>query len=176
MGNLKHTDNIILDGGLNITGGTITIDNVSIIEEINKSYVNYWEFSGSAVTNIAVDHTWYKLNTSGTTSPFVNGEFNHSNNKVTYTGTTPSICQIEGIISISSGNNNEIHVAFFKNDSLYPCSEQSSVTNGTGKSNAIPFHCVLEFNTNDYVEVYIKNESSATNITLDNVNVIIKEL
>lgn len=140
-----------------------------------KQYINYWEFSGNAVTNIAVIDTYYKLNTSGTTSPFVNGDFNHSNNKVTYTGTTPAICQLEGIISISATNGDEVNVAFFKNGSLYPCSEQTSVMNSGGKSNAVPFHCVLEFNTNDYVEVYVKNDH-AHNITLDNVNVIIKEL
>jgi len=144
--------------------------------DTSKQYVNYWEFSGAAQTNIISSATWYKLNTSGTTSPFLNGDFVHTNNKVTYTGSTSIICQIEGIISVSSGNNDEIHAAFFKNGSLFPCSEQETVTSSGGKSSALPFHCVAQFNTNDYVEVYVKNETSTTNIDLTHVNVIVKEL
>lgn len=139
-------------------------------------YINYFEFSGNAITTITTIDTWEKLNTNGTTSLFSRGDLVHTNNRVTYTGTTAKVFQIEGIISISSGNNNQIYGSFFRNGSLYPCSTQTTLTSSGGRSNALPFHCVIELETNDYVEVFVKNETSTTNITLDNVNVIVKEL
>ena len=139
-------------------------------------YINYFEFAGSPVTTVVSSGTWYKLNTTGTTSLFSRGELVHTNNKVTYTGTTAKVFEIEGIIAISSGNNQEIHASFFKNNSLYPCSEQSTITSSGGKSTAFPFHCVVELQTNEYVEVFVKNQTSTDNITLNNVNVIVKEL
>jgi len=141
----------------------------------NKSFINYFEFSGNAVTTIVASDTWYKLATSGTTSLFSRNDLVHTNNRVTNTGDT-KVFKIEGIISISAGNNQEIHAAFFKNDNLYPCSEQSILLSGTGKSSALPFHCLVELEQNDYIEVWVKNATGTTNITLSNVNVIITEM
>jgi hypothetical protein len=137
-------------------------------------YINYFEFSGSAVTNIASSNTWYKLNTNSTTSLFSRGDLVHTNNRVTNTGST-EVFKIEGIISVSSGNNNEIHAAFFKNNSLYPCSEQSAILTSGGKSSALPFHCVVELQNNDFIEVWVKNQNATTNITLSNINVIVTQ-
>lgn len=146
------------------------------VDNQKPQFINYFEFTGNPVTTIVSPVTWYKLNTNSTTSLFSRGDLVHTNNRVTYTGTTSKVFQIEGIVSVTAGNNQQVHVAFFKNNSLYPCSEQSTVTASGGKSTAVPFHCVIELQTNDYIEVFVKNETAATNITLSNVNVIVKEL
>lgn len=146
-----------------------------------KAYINYFDFSNNLVTIIDTAGVWEKLNTS-TTSLFSEGLFAHQNNRVTYGAgfiggqVLPIVCQIEGIVSVSAGNNDEVHVAFFKNGQLYPCSEQSVVCSPGGKSSAVPFHCLVELEDQDFIEVYVKNQSSSNNITLDNVNVIVKEL
>jgi hypothetical protein len=100
----------------------------------------------------------------------------HSNNRLTWTGATTRVFRLEGVASVVSGSNNVIHVAFFKNGNLWPCSEQDSTVGTGGKSTAIPFHCLIELATNDFVEVYVKNASGTANITLDNVNVIAQQL
>jgi hypothetical protein len=146
------------------------------VDNQKPHYINYFEFTGNPITNIVSSATWYKLNTNSTTSLFSRGDLVHTNNRVTYTGTTSKVFQIEGIVSVSAGNNEQIHASFFKNNSLYPCSEQSTVTSSGGKSTALPFHCIVELQTNDYIEVFVKNQSNTTNITLDNVNVIVKEM
>lgn len=139
-----------------------------------KSFINYFEFDNSAVTNIT-QNVWVKLNTVNTTSLFSRGNLVHSNNRITRTG-EKKVFKVEGIISVSSGNNQEVHAAFFRNGVLYPCSEQSAVLSSGGKSSAIPFHCLIELDENDYIEVWVKNFSSSTNITLSNVNVIVTEM
>ena len=138
------------------------------------AYINYFDFSSNLVTDIVSVNTWVKLNTN-TTSLFSRDGLVHTNNRVTNTG-GQRVFKVEGIVSVSSGNNNEIHTAFFKNGVLHPCSEQSTVTNSGNKVNALPFHCLIELNTNDFIEVYVKNKLNTTDITLGNVNVIVTEI
>lgn len=47
---------------------------------------------------------------------------------------------------------------------------------GAGKGVALPFHCVIQLQQNDYIEVWTKNFEATTDITLTNLNVITKEL
>lgn len=162
--------NIEHKGDINVTDGDITIDGVSV----NKAYINYFDFSSGSITTISTSDTWVKLETT-TTSIFSRGSLVHANNRVTNTG-GKRVFKIEGIISVSAGNNNEIHAAFFKDGTIHPCSEQSIITNSSNRVSALPFHCVIELDTNEYVEVWVKNKLNATNITLDNVNVIVTEL
>jgi hypothetical protein len=138
------------------------------------AYINYFDFSSNLTTTISNLNTWVKLNTN-TTSLFSRDGLVHTNNRVTNTSST-KVFKIEGIVSVSSGNNNEVHAAFFKNGQLYPCSEQETVTASNGRSSAVPFHCVIELNTNDYIEVWVKNKNNSNNIILDNINVIVSEL
>jgi hypothetical protein len=35
---------------------------------------------------------------------------------------------------------------------------------------------LIELNTDDYIEVWVKNQANTTDITLDNINVIITEI
>jgi hypothetical protein len=86
------------------------------------------------------------------------------------------VFKVSGIVSVESGNNNQIHVAFFKNEELWPCSEQEVTTSGSGRASNIAFHCLVEIATNGFVEVWVKNASGTTGITLDNVNVIVEQL
>jgi hypothetical protein len=138
------------------------------------AYINYFDFDSASETNIINSNAWYKLNTN-TTSLFSRNGLVHTNNRVTNTSNT-KILKIEGIVSISAGNNQELHAAFFKNGQLYPCSEQSNNTGGGLKVVALPFHCVVELQKNEYIEVWVKNKTGTTNITLDNINVIVQEM
>jgi hypothetical protein len=147
----------------------------SVVNSLFTAYLNYFDFSSESVTNVVVADTWYKLNTD-TTEGFSRNGLVHTNNRVTYTGDSTKVFKIIGIASISSGNNNILHVAFFKNGAIHPCSEQTVTTSGSGKASNIAFQCLIELGTNDFIEVYTKNQSGTTNITLDNINVIVEQL
>jgi hypothetical protein len=139
-----------------------------------SAFINYFDYESQSITNIISSNTWYKLNTN-TNSLFSRNGLVHTNNRVTNTSNT-KIVKLEAIISISAGNNQQIHAAFFKNGSLYPCSEQSTITGTGNRTNAIPIHCVAELQKDDFIEVWVKNQNGTTNITLDNVNAIVIEL
>jgi hypothetical protein len=152
-------------------GGLLT----DMCDQFDTAYANYFDFDSASVTEIGTINTFVKLNTTTTTNYSLNGLL-HSNNRLTWTGATERVFRFEGIASVTSGNSNVIHVAFFKNGALWPCSEQENTTGVGGKATAIPFHCLIELTTNDFVEVYVKNATGTTSITLDNVNVIAQQL
>jgi len=163
-----------------LKGSRLTIqemdNNLKYLEDRSEkpAYINYFDFDSNSITDISVADEWYKLNTN-TTSLFSRNGLVHTNNRVTNTSGT-KVFQIEGIVSVSAGNNQEIHASFFKNGNLYPCSEQSTITGTGNRTNAIPFHCVVELQKDEFIEVWIKNKTGTTNIILDNVNVIVKEM
>jgi hypothetical protein len=141
--------------------------------DLNKpAYLNYFDFASGSVTLVELN-TWIKLNTV-TTEGFKRNGLVHTNNRVTNTGAS-KVFRLRGIVSAASGNNNEIHFAFFKNEEIVPCSEQDVVTSAAGRATAIPFECSTMLNTGDYVEVFVKNRTHNTSITIDNVNVEIIE-
>jgi hypothetical protein len=155
-------------------GTTVHSTSTEVAFLAKPAYINYFDFSSNSVTIVTIADTWYKLNTD-TTTLFSRNGLTHSNNRVTNTGST-RVFKIEGIVSVVAGNNQEIHAAFFRDGVLYPCSEQSTITGTGNRTNAIPFHCVIELQQSQYVEVWVKNQSGTNDITLKNVNVIITEL
>ncbi len=151
------------------------IDSVFIIKE--KAYINYFDFESNLETTITTADSWVLLNAT-TTSLFTNNGLVHTNNRITNTG-DKRVFYISGIIALQGGKDTELHAAFFRNGILYPCSEASTPTVTHGNAfftSTMPFHCVIELDTSDYIEVYVKNSINTDNITLKNVNVVVVEL
>jgi hypothetical protein len=162
--------------GVSLVGHTHTLNQITDYKE--KAYINYFDFDSNSVTIIIAEDVWYKLNTT-TTSVFSRNGLVHSNNRITNTNEISLIVQMEGIASLSANNNTEIHISFFKNDTLIPCAEQVVTTSARGNvffTSAVPFQCITELEPNDYLEVWVKNKNTTDNITLTNINVIVKEL
>jgi hypothetical protein len=137
-------------------------------------YANMFDFSSNTVTTIAASDTWYKLQCVST-SVYRKG-FAHTNNRLTKVGDGYNPIKLECNTSITSSNNKLIQAAFFKNGNIIPCSLGEVVTASGGKGSTIAFHCMTEMNDGDYVEIWIKNKTASSNITLDVFNVIVTEL
>jgi hypothetical protein len=144
-----------------------------------KGNANYFDFSSSSVTAFSGADTWTKLVTN-TNSLFADQGWVLGNNRLTWNSAEPIRIKMEGIASVSSSNGQEIHFAFFRSTNgnppqLYPCSEQSGLIPpaGANKSQAVPFHCVIELQPGDYIEAWVKNSTSGASVTLLNINVIV---
>jgi hypothetical protein len=148
------------------------------VDNQKPAYINYYDFTSGEITIIGSGLNWYKLE-SNTTQGFSRNGLVHTNNRVTYTGTsTDKIFKLEGIISVSASGSSEVHVAFFKGitgePTLIPCSEQITTPIG-GRVNVVPFQCLTNMVQNNYVEVWVKNVNG-TNVRLSNLNVIVQEM
>jgi hypothetical protein len=148
---------------------------VDMVDQFDTAYNNYFDFSSASVTTVAQSDTWYKLNTS-TTQGFQRDGLVHSNNRITWTGTTTRVFKIEGVASLASNNGNKVHIAFFKNEELWPCSETEIVTAGAGAFINVANQCLIQLAQNDFIEVWVKNATGANNITMDKLNVIVTQL
>lgn len=150
-------------------------DDTNITRLFEPSFINLFAYGTSSVTTMTASNTYYKLNVNTTVGYSRNGLSSTIANKISYSSQLTKIFKMECIISLSSANNNEIHVAFFKNGEILPCSEQELVTDSSGKLGAIPNQCLVELSTGDYVEVWAKNKTASNNITVSNYNLIITE-
>ena len=151
-------------------------NNTEILQRIVRSkfnsFINYFDFSSNSVTTITTT-SFYKLN-SNTVLGLYNDNFTHSNNRVTNTVNSRNV-KAECNLSVSSGNNNVLHIAFFKNGVKVDSSEIDATCSGNGKAQSNPIQCVVNMDVNDYLEVWISNESS-NDVTLAHFNVIVTEL
>ncbi len=160
-------------------GDGVTPGGLPIIGELSeKAYVNYFDHSSNSVTTFDNSNQWKKLNSSTTLALSRDG-FLHTTNRITNSG-IDRIVKAEGIVTVeSTASDLEIHMSFFKNGSLIPSSEQSVFTRTHGVNHfaqAVPFQCFTEFNSGDFLEVYVKNGTNDTSVTLKKLNVIITEL
>jgi hypothetical protein len=156
-------------------GSKLTIQEMdSNLVYLEGAFINYFDFASGAVTNITTAGEWVKMNTT-TTEGFSRNGLAHANNRVTNEGEA-GVFKIECIASFIAGNNNEVHLAVFKNGEIVPCSEQETTVRSNDKAQNIPVQCLVEMDENDYVEIWVKNNNATTNITLTNVNVIVTKM
>lgn len=147
---------------------------VDSLNNPQKAYLNFFDFSSESVTDPNPDE-WIELNMVATEGFSFDGLELASSGAVTNVG-GQKIIQMEGIFTLSGANNREVHLAFFKNGTLLPCSEQSVTLNSSGKHSPIPIQCVTDFETGEAVQVYVKQIDHSDTITLLNANVIITQL
>lgn len=113
----------------------------------------------------------------GTTTPnAINQKFSHTNNRLTYTGGLIRDFQVSVTTSLTSGNNNVIGVYVAKNGTIITESEMYGTTSSAGRAESITCQTILEMQENDYIEIWVENNTSSQNITVEYMNVICKSL
>jgi hypothetical protein len=166
---------------LSFTGGTLThlagvneIGNQSLffrnVGIKNSKSIGQLFLSVPTATVINLVNTWYKI--SGTTiSGSLISKFTHTNNRLTYTGTIDEVFTCNFTVSLSGGNNNVIEVGISKNGAI-PLEESISVItldNGGATSNLTGLQ-YIELIENDYIELFVRNLSSTSNITANRLS------
>ena len=172
----------ILDGNevLQVVDGSTnrktTVENISeYIEEQAKGLAQYYMISNSTATTISAIDTFYKI--AGTTLEGVTpSNFSLTDNKATFTGNNTTNFKVTAILSLTSGNNQDIHIQIAKNGIVQARSNQEILTGGSGQAQNLVVKDIFTLATNDYIEIFTANKTSATNITVINLNVIIEKL
>lgn len=127
------------------------------------------------VTDIVTQGVFVKV--AGTTSmgPFVE-KFSASNNRLTYTGALTGYFKATAICSANSGNNQLLTFRLAKNDTTTPSSESRVNTSGNGRTENVKVQDIFSLVTGDYIEVFVANGSSDTDITVTDYSLIIERL
>jgi len=171
-------DTINFSGGSTYTGGVTYTDNKTRFINCkgidNTAEIgNYYMLNNATSTTIASTGVAYKI--SGTTTAnTINQKFSHSDNRLTYTGGLIRDFQVSATASLTSGNNNVIGLYVAKNGVVIASSEMYATTSSGGRAESIACQTILDMEENDYIEIWVENESNTTNITVEYLNVICK--
>lgn len=173
-------DTVNFSGGSTYLSGITETDNRSRIDNSrgvkNTAEIgNYYMLNNATITPILSAGVSVKIEGASTANS-INQKFSHTNNRLTYTGGLTRNFQVSATASFSSGNNQIIGLYVAKNGVVIPDSEMYATTSGNGKAEAIHVQTIFEMNENDYVELWIENESGATDITVEFLNLICKSL
>lgn len=133
----------------------------------------YFMVGNTTATVVAVQGDLYKVLGTTTSGNFVS-KFTNTNNRATYTGAITKTFYIGATMSLTSGNNNQIGVYIAKNGSVITSSEIYMTTNASGRAESGAVQCTTSLATNDYIEIFVENDSGTTDITVTEINVIIR--
>lgn len=173
-------DTINFSGGGTYTTGVDYLDNKVRWSDVKglvntAEFGNYYMTNNAIVTPIAVSGTAYKI-LGTTTENAINQKFSHTDNRLTYTGGLDRNFQVSATVSFTSGNNKVIGLYISKNGSIVTSSEMYATTSGSGRAESIHVQTVLDLTANDYIELWIENDTDTTDITVEFLNLICKSL
>lgn len=98
-----------------------------------------------------------------------------ANNKLTYTGFKTkrfqAICSVTST-AVSSNTNFSFHI--YKNGVKLPESTQSMKLGSGVSAGSLTLSCTVSLTTNDYIEVWVENNTDNSDLTADNLNLSIK--
>lgn len=173
-------DTINFSGNGTYTAGVTYLDNKSRFDNsrgiINTAeFGNYFMNNNSVVTVISGSMTPVKI--EGVTTPnSINQKFEHDDNKLTYEGAITRDFQISATASFVTGNNQVIGIFVAKNGIVINDSVMYATTSGSGRAESITVQTITELEEGDYIEMWIENDTSTNNITVEYLNVICKSI
>jgi hypothetical protein len=163
------------DGAANTYLGTDAGGNLSFTEPSGIMYsVGALYVTTPAATTITVQGTYYKAAGTTATTNLIKWDANSTNNRLRYTGTRTVHAHIAATISMTAGNNNQIlGFRVVRNgdpaatDAVASSAIRKIATGADIGSTAL--HADFMMNTNDYIEVWVTNQTSTATVTLENL-------
>ena len=149
--------------------------------EFQPPTLSFYITGNTSATTISSANTWF--NFSSNVAPVLqyqsqlnNGlHLNTSTGKIEYSGVNRYF-QFIGHIELSSGNNNEIDIALFKNGELVPGSISAVITSSGGKTASIPGMGITQLTNGDICDVRVNNKTGTSAITVKSLNILIKAI
>ncbi|MBL7931263.1 MAG: hypothetical protein JNL60_05160, partial [Bacteroidia bacterium] len=160
---------------------------------INGTFSNNWEVESTGLTTQKDDvasGNIYISSTASTTFAAVNSPVkiqgtttsanlfrvsSSVNNRLVYTGNkTKRFAVICSLSSIASGNNKNFSFYISKNGSVLPESKQLMKCSSSVDRGSITLSCTVSLSTNDYIEVWCENNTDATALSVESLNLAIK--
>ena len=156
---LDHTSNASL-----FTNNTGIINS----REVSQLYMN-----GNATATV-INTSGVAVKIAGTTSSSpITSKFVNTDNRATYVGGIAKSFKVVCTLSVESGNNNQIGIYIAKNGVLIPESEVYGTTSGAGRAENIVVQAFVSLQLNDYIELWIENDTGTQNIVVTDLNLVV---
>lgn len=177
------TESYILDfvnfsgGGTYLTGLDFMSNDALFTRNVgidNSADVAQYYMNGNATATV-ISATDSPVKVAGTTtSASVTQKFTNTANRATYVGALNRFFKVTATLSLNSGNNNQIGIYVAKNGVVIPESEIYITSNASGRAEAAVVQTLTQLTENDYIEIWVENETSTSNITVTELNVIVE--
>ncbi len=165
-------------GGATYAGGTTYTSNNALFQNCrgitNSANLGQMYFLNNATQNsIASQGVFEKIEGTTTPSP-VNQKFNHSLNRLTYVGGLTK----EFVITASCSANSAVTpsavllVRIAKNGATIAESEAQATTSAAGRNENFYCQAITNLAPNDYIELFVANDTSANNVIVTDLNVL----
>lgn len=175
-------NNVNFGGGGTYLSGIQSNDNKARFEGcrgINNSgnVAQYYMQGNTTATVTSSISTFFKVQGITTAGSYVEKfDVTTTSNKAIYTGSLTGFYKVVVMTSCTSGNNKELEIAIYKNGSILTPSRSKSTTSGSGRAENISSQDIVELETNDYIEVYLANNTGTSNVISEDMNVIITRI
>ena len=165
-------------GGATYVAGVQHDDNKALFQNCkgisNTAEVGQMYFTNNATENpIVTQGVFEKIEGTTTASP-ENEKFSHTNNRLTYTGGITR----EFVITASCSANSvttpaaNITVRIAKNGVTIAESESQATTSSAGRNENFFCQALVQLAQNDFIELFIANNTSANNLLVTELNVL----
>lgn len=141
----------------------------------SKEQIQISMTDNATATTISSTNTYTKI--EGTSSADFQQRFNSpSDNEVQYDGIRPETLRVIVDMTTNASSNDTYVFALFKNDSLVDTSERKiDVGQRSNTINNVSINTYIDFNTDDNLDVRVKNEDSTSNITVEQMTLTVGE-
>lgn len=133
--------------------------------------VHYYMNGNVVVTPIGSSGTYVKA-LGTTTANVATRLFTHTSNRATYTGLVGRWFHITADLSMHNGSNDRLGVAIAVNGVVEPSSIMHFIAGAGGRASGAATQSVVWLEPGYYFEVFISNEDHATDITVDDLQVV----
>lgn len=167
-------------GGTYLAGLDYTFNKARFIE--NRGIINTAVVSGyymqNNVTTTVISATGTPVKVAGTTTETaISQKFDNSTtNRALYEGAIPRNFEVQIVFSLSSGNNNKIGFYVAKNGTELSESETYVTTDSGGRLENGYVQVLVALEDGDYIEAFVENDTSTSNVLVDSMNLIVKEV
>ena len=175
-------NNVNFSGGGTYLTGVQSTDNKARFEgcrniDNSGNIGQYFMVGNASATTISIAGTFYKAAGTTSTGTYVEKfDVTTTSNKAVYSGTLIGFYKVTVVASMVSGNNKVLAVRIAKNGTTTASSQTKSTSNGSNRSESIMSQDVVQLSNTDYIEVFVANTTDTTNITVEDLNVIIERL
>jgi hypothetical protein len=168
-------DTVNFSGGGTYTTGVLPTDNKAKFTDVvgtdNSASVGYMTMTGNATaTTITTQGVAVKVAGTTTFQSAVSQKFEHSANRLTYKGAISRVFKVDAVISVLASNNTQIGTYIAVNGSVVSYSEIYTTADGNNRSENVKVMLITQLDTDDYVEVWIENDSNTNNITVEDLS------
>ena len=185
---IDFSDNVIIPDAQYIlfrcafSGGTTThvtgvqeTDNTAFFEdnsgiENSRTVCKIHMTNNAIATSIALIDTWYKISGTTISNSYTQRFDNSTTNRCIYTGPSPQLFGVTAIISLINGQNRSYSFAVAKNGVIQDDTVFEITTSSGGRIDNMSTQYLTEMTTGDYIELYIRNNTDASDPTITHLS------